>query len=626
MSDRADMSLEQSPIPRLGELQIAQFIGDALRAGQRAILVTGRGHVSMRVPQAALTAGSSTSARALHIGPPLPEPPELQEMIGAAVGVVGGREMTPEAMARLLRFADPRPRVILAIDDAHTLSHRSLGYLTLMTELLASEPPILQVVLAARPSLLDTLAQPEFETLRDRLCRPLFETIQTLRGKRANGAVLGLQKPTHGPAPTRLAHVQNGGTAALSPRDHRIVRPAVRAAVGLVAMSGLAAIGYLTFPALFGPTLPDIPSLNSDAPQRFLTPSGPSQTLAELGPSQIDEGNDPLIDETVDAVARGPVELTSTLVKGIAELEFSALPDRPKLMLALRERLAARMAAAVVAGRLDEARRLEQVFRLTESAIGRPESITASNQRSFQSPLTAIPDASGAGTSGLAQQREIAQRPGFPPDSSAVSAGQPSAEGGGGRAALSPPNAPRAAPKHNVSGAPPAILAPSLRPDGPGTVSADQPGAAGDGDRAALSENAASLAQSRAAPEQNVDEAPRATMAKTPPIASDDHKPRILTDLPTFAPVRVVLNVARGDVGRAADIQHALVAAGVETNLVPIDARQPTPRIGYYFRADRSAAAGVSQLLTPLLGTVDPVALRIQGSIPEPGTIEIAIP
>jgi hypothetical protein len=41
-------------------------------------------------------------------------------MIGSAVGVAGGREMTPQAMAQLLRLADPRPSVILAI--------QSLGY------------------------------------------------------------------------------------------------------------------------------------------------------------------------------------------------------------------------------------------------------------------------------------------------------------------------------------------------------------------------------------------------------------------------------------------------------------------------------------------------------------------
>src|SRR5271165_5979245 len=192
------------PIARLAEREVVKFISDALRAGQRAILVTGRSQVSMRVPEAALAACASASARALHIGPPLPEPPELQEMICAAVGIAGGREMTPQAMARLLLFADPRQTVILAIDDAHTLPHRSLDYLALMTGL----PAPLQIVLAAGPALLDTLARPKFERFRNTLCRPGFETFQTLHGGRANGAFSGLRKPAHGRAAAGPALVQ----------------------------------------------------------------------------------------------------------------------------------------------------------------------------------------------------------------------------------------------------------------------------------------------------------------------------------------------------------------------------------------------------------------------------------
>ena len=105
-------------------------------------------------------------------------------------------------------------------------------------------------------------------------------------------------------------------------------------------------------------------------------------------------------------------------------------------------------------------------------------------------------------------------------------------------------------------------------------------------------------------------------MTKAAPTTPDDRKARVVTALPTLAPVRVVLNVARGDEGHAADIQHALATAGVQTDLVPVDARRPTPSIGYYFQSDRNAAAGVSHLLTPLLGSVDPVALRIRRKHP----------
>jgi hypothetical protein len=413
MHDRADKPSKQSSLPRLGELQIAKFISDALRAGERAILVTGRGQVPTRVSDAALAACASASAQPLHIGPPLPEPPELQEMIGAAVGVAGGRDMTPQAMAMLLMSADSRPTVILAIDDAQTLSRRSLGYLTLMTELLASEAPILQVVLAAGPALLDTLAQPEFERFRDRLCRPGFETFQTLHEERANGALLGLREPAHGRA---AAHFQNGDPAALSPRDHGIARLAVRAAaVGVTSMICLAAIGFIAFPDLTDSTFPPIRSLNSAVPTRFLAPSGPSQSLAPVGPGQTNEAVDPLIDETVDAVANGSAELTSTMLERIAKLEASGSSDRFGLTLALADRLAARAGTAAAAGRIDEAQRLEQVFRLAYAAIDRPDLLTSFNQKSFESPLTAVPGPSGDSTVGgpstqaLADERDASR-------------------------------------------------------------------------------------------------------------------------------------------------------------------------------------------------------------------------
>jgi hypothetical protein len=734
MSDHADKSSEQRRIVRLSELLTLQFISDALRAGRRAILVTGRGQASTRVPEAALTASGSASARTLHIGPPLPEPPELQEMIGSAVGVAGGREMTPQAMAQQLRLADPRPSVILAIDDAHTLSHQSLGYLTLMTELLASEAPILQIVLSANPSLLDTLAQPEFEGLLNRLSRPLFETIQTLPGKRADGAYLGLRKATHGGATTLFGHAQNGGPAELSRGGYGFAR-AVRTAVALLAASGLAAIGYIAL----GLTPAPIP-LNSDAPQKFLPPSGPSESLEQLGPGQFGETIDPLIDQTVDAVASGSVALTSTLLERIAKLDSGAL------LPALEDRLAARMSAAEADGRTDEARRMEQAYFLAYSAgvlaysaAGRRDPLTVSNQRSFQSPRTAIPSPSSTGIiGGRPQQRETAQEPGVPPSGSAVSAEQPGASGDRDRAPLSPNTAAPAPPsavadrnvdeappplganstpldisstlsaeqrgaagdrdraplssnaaapappspiaEQNVDEAPPPIGANSTPLDISSTLSAEQPGAAGDRDRAPLSSNAAAptppsavaernvdevpppigansapldsssslsaqqpgaagdrdrapLSSKVAAPtppstfaERNVDRPPPAMLAEAAPTTPGDHEAQVAVALPALAPVRVVLNVARGGLSHAADIQHALVAAGVQTDLVPVDVRRPTPSIGYYFQSDRNVAVGVSHLLAPLLGAVDPVALRIRGSTPEPGTIEIAVP
>ncbi len=249
MSDRADDPSQQTPTARLADLQVVQFISDALRAGQRAILVTGRGEASVRVPEAALAAYANASARILHIGPPLPEPPELQEMIGAAVDIAGSRDMAPIAMAARLLFPEQRQTIILAIDDAHTLSHRSLSYLTLMTELLAPDAPVLQIVLAAEPVLLDTLAQPEYETFRNRLCRPGFEASQTSPAAKDDGEFSRPQTRAQSVAAPSQTHAQHAEPMAADRTDHGIVRSAVRAAAWLVATGGIATIGYIAFSA-----------------------------------------------------------------------------------------------------------------------------------------------------------------------------------------------------------------------------------------------------------------------------------------------------------------------------------------------------------------------------------------
>jgi hypothetical protein len=210
------------------------------------------------------------------------------------------------------------------------------------------------------------------------------------------------------------------------------------------------------------------------------------------------------------------------------------------------------------------------------------------------------------------------------------------AAGNRDQAGLSPnaaePAPPSPVSNQTVDGAQPAILAKAapIAPDGPTPLSAEPLGAAGNGDRAAVSPNAAAPAPPSADSNRTVDGAQPAILAKAAPIAPDGAAARVLAGLPTLAPVRVVLNVARDDAGRArrsAEIQRALAAAGLEvSDPVPDNAQQPRPSIGYYFQSDRNAAAEVSHLLEPLLGATDPVVLRKRGSIPEPGTIEVAIP
>jgi hypothetical protein len=161
-------------------------------------------------------------------------------------------------------------------------------------------------------------------------------------------------------------------------------------------------------------------------------------------------------------------------------------------------------------------------------------------------------------------------------------------------------------------------------PEPPAALLAEQSGAASNGDGAALSPDAVAPTAPVAAPDHSADAAQPAILAKAAPTAPD--RPTA-PGLPTLAPVRVVLNVVRDRAARAAEIQQALAAAGLEVaELVPVDAQRSGPSIGYYFESDRDAAASVSHLLQPLLGAVDPVVLRKHGSIPEPGTIEIAIP
>ena len=485
----------------------------------------------MRVPEPALAACASAAARALHIGPPLPEPPELQEMIGAAAEIAGAREMTPQTMARLLLFADPRPTVMLAIDEAHELSHGSLCYLTLMTELLAAEAPILQIVLAAAPDLLDTLAQPEFESLRNRLCRPAFETFQTLHGRRAGFS--GLRPPAYGRAAASLAYVHYADQTAASAQDDGIARVTAYAAGGVVVMGLLTVIGYIAFSAFTaGPTFPPIPSLDQ--------PGAAGDRDQAASPS--------------NAAAPSPP---------------SAAPDR-------------------------------------DIDLPQPAMATAAPAAPARDAIAPVP-------------------PSAAPDHDVDLPPPAMAEAAPARPALDAvaPASPSAAPDQDVD------LPPTMgkaTPDGAAAPSGDQPRAAGDGDQAALSPNA--VAPAPAATEQDVD-LPPASNAKAA-AAPDGAAAQVAAGLPPLAPVRVILNSPRDDAGsarRSADIQRALAAAGLEvSNLVPVDAQRPGPSIGYYFQSDLNAAAEVSRLLEPLLGAVNPVALRKRGSIPEPGTIEIEIP
>jgi hypothetical protein len=188
------------------------------------------------------------------------------------------------------------------------------------------------------------------------------------------------------------------------------------------------------------------------------------------------------------------------------------------------------------------------------------------------------------------------------------------------------PAIPSAASNQNVDAAPP----PPIASDAPIAIPADSLDVARNGDQAGLSPNVAEPAPPTAVSNQNFDETQPAILAKAASTAADGVAARVVAGLPALAPVRVILSMAGDDAGRArrsADIERALTAAGLEvSDFASDDARQAGPSIGYYFQSDRNAAAEVSHLLEPLIGAVGPVVLRKRGAIPEPGTIEVALP
>src|ERR1700730_12843812 len=198
MSDPANKLSAQGPIVASRAERQVQCTCDALRAGQRTIVVICRDPHPTRIPDAALAACASSTSRVLRIGRPLPELLELQEIIGAAAGVAGGRGMAPQALARLLQTAEPRQSVVLVIDDADSLPRQSLYYLAQMLNVLAMDAPALQIVFAARPALLERLSHPDFdETFRNRI---------TLAG--------GVTEPS-------LERVQQGGEPVFYPDTQR---------------------------------------------------------------------------------------------------------------------------------------------------------------------------------------------------------------------------------------------------------------------------------------------------------------------------------------------------------------------------------------------------------------------
>jgi hypothetical protein len=592
MSDPTDKLSAQGPIVASRAERQVQFISDALRAGERAILVSGRDLYSTRVPDAPLAACVSAAVRVLRIGRPLPELVELQEMIGAAAGVTRGRGMAPQALARLLHTAEPRQSVILVIDDADSLPRQTLYYLAQMLDVLATGAPALQIVFAAGPALLDTLSHPDFETFRNRITfagevtEPSLERVQQkrepilypdtqhnkdlercddsnknrsalARASATSIAPLSVQIPPLPTTPRPLGRVSGR-------ISHRL--PVAFEAALVLAMSCLVTIGYFTFFAFSDdPTQSSAPAVESGALQKFAAAPDRSPS-APLDPRQTHEVITSLIDQATAAAAAGRFEeagrleqaalqaahagvnapsqqVETALAQAVPPSESATAAGQPETVGSLIDQAT----AAAAAGRFEEARRLEQ----------------------------AALQVAHAGVNAPSQQVETALAQALPPSESATAAGQSETGGKTDQPILFPKLAAPAAPD--------------------------------------------------AVPNQPVDVTQRAQMAMVP----DGAAALVAADLPAFAPIRVVLIFARNNVARAertAAIREALMGAEVEVaNLVAVDAQRPRPSIGYYFRSDRDAAVGVCRRLEPLLGAVEPVLLQLRGRVP-PGTIEIAVP
>jgi hypothetical protein len=349
-------------------------------------------------------------------------------------------------MARLLLTADPsRQSVVLAIDDADTLPRQSLYYLALMSDLQAMGAPILQIVFAAGPALLNTLSRPEFETFRNCIAYAgdLTEPWQAC------------------PIPPSIAprSVSCPSRLAASWRLSRGFRGTVKTAAAVLAVGALVGIGYLVF-------LAPAPSVKSGAPQELTAAAVPSLSAPPLNPRQTEEVIAALIDKAEAAIAQGsfgsgPDDDVGMLLDRIGTLAANASPVGRKLVMGIPERFSADALAAAAAGRIEEARRLEQFshFRVIAPPTA-PAGFAGAN------PKDAPP-----------QQAETALAQAVLPRSSAPPAGQRDAADETDRPILFPkvaaPAALDALPDQPVAATPQAQVA--MVPNGAAPVAADLP-------------------------------------------------------------------------------------------------------------------------------------------------------
>lgn len=400
-----------------------------------------------------------------------------------------------------------------------------------------------------------------------------------------------------------------------SKQRHFALGPAARVArgtYGAAVVLGMSCITLLVYFALttFTDDWTSLPGgldarqeLTSDRARR--PPSAPA-----LDPRQADILIAALMDDMDATIAQGSsgggTNDAVAILDRISKLVAAASPNGLKIVLAMPDRFAAKALEALAEGRIDEARRLEQFSQSLAIALPTPASRLQAAVTGAELPqqLDAIAVLPGGGV----KSDQI------PPPSRSSGTSVPGVLGDDfDRAASDQEAAVPRQPPHSGGDTKPVNLS----------------GEAVSSARPVVSPTAAAPVGSITGPEQKVDAARQASVALAAPSPPGFSSPAA-GQLPALAPVRVVLIFAREDLARAnraADIQKALAAAGVAVaGLVAADSQQSRPAIGYYFHPDRGAAAGVSRTLEPLLGTVVPAVLRLGGGLPQPGTIEVAVP
>ncbi len=224
--------------------------------------------------------------------------------------------------------------MVLVIDDADSLPRQSLYYLAQMLNVLAIDAPALQIVFAGRPALLERLSHPDFETFRNRITlaggatEPSLERVQqeeelvfypdTQRNndleqdndskkgdlvlRHENTPLIAPRSAQVTPLPTarRLLGLQSGGIAHRPPVAYKVA--------AVLAMSCLVTISYVGLLVFSdAPTQSSAPAARPGARQEFAAAPGHSPS-APLDPRQTDKVIASLIDQATAAAAAGRVE------------------------------------------------------------------------------------------------------------------------------------------------------------------------------------------------------------------------------------------------------------------------------------------------------------------------------